>query len=130
MKKLLLAAAIIFCAAGFAQAVVIDDFTQDRLFRIETSTTDFRTDVTKTHIIGGRCDITFNIYAGVGSTSLVFFTGSEAQKALVIQVVMTHPIMSVFLIHVLFRLIQLMFLQLKFFQQWRLDIRIWQEYRP
>jgi hypothetical protein len=81
VKKLLLAAAIIFCAVGLAQAVIIDDFTQDRNFRNETSTTALRTDATKAHIIGGRCDITFNIYAGGGGNpSLVFFMGSESYE--------------------------------------------------
>ena len=90
MKKLLLAAAIIFCAAGLAQAVVIDDFTQDRNFQVGLGTstypavlTDFRNDATNNHIIGGRCDITLNIDAGLlGSPYLNFFQGSEAYESL------------------------------------------------
>ena len=92
MKKLLLAAAIIFCAVGLAQAVVIDDFTQDRNFQVGLGTstypatlTDFRNDGTGSHIIGGRCDITLNIYAGDGggvNPYLNFFQGSEAYESL------------------------------------------------
>ena len=97
MKKLLLAAAIIFCAAGLAQAVVIDDFTQDRnvtlgrgLTAYPATLTDFRSGTIQ-HIIGGRCDITFYVNAGdggfyngnpVSSTNpyLNYFIGSESYE--------------------------------------------------
>ena len=81
MKKLLLAAAIIFCAAGLAQAVVIDDFSQDREFYVGDGIappvilTDYRTG-TNDHIIGGRCDITFDKRAGNRSNpALGYFIG-------------------------------------------------------
>jgi hypothetical protein len=90
MKKLLIAAAIIFCATGLAQATVIDDFTQDRSFDMGRGTltypatlTDSRIDTTNTHIIGGRCDITLNLYAGDGfNPDLNFFVGSEAYESI------------------------------------------------
>ena len=96
MKKILLAAAIIFCAAGLAQAVVIDDFTQDRnlsvgrgLTAYPATLTDSRIDATNTHIIGERCDITFIVNAGNGSIPapstnpyLNYFIGSEAYEGI------------------------------------------------
>jgi hypothetical protein len=81
MKKFLIAAAIIFCAAGLAQAIVIDDFSQDRDFYVGDGIappvilTDYRTG-TNDHIIGGRCDITFDKRAGNRSNpALGYFTG-------------------------------------------------------
>jgi hypothetical protein len=70
MKKFLIAAVIILCTTALSQAeIIIDDFTQDREFTIGPGTnptgdlTNSRVG-TNAHIIGGRCDITFNRSSG------------------------------------------------------------------
>jgi hypothetical protein len=72
MKKLLLTICLIILFAGVSQAIVIDDFSQDRDFNVgygiapPVILNDSRTG-TSEHIIGGRCDITFDKRAGSSS---------------------------------------------------------------
>jgi hypothetical protein len=69
MKKLLLTIFFIILFAGVSQAIVIDDFSQDRDFNVgygiapPVILNDSRTG-TSEHIIGGRCDIIFDKRAG------------------------------------------------------------------
>jgi hypothetical protein len=69
MKKLLLTIFLIILFAGVSQAIVIDDFSQDRDFNVgygiapPVILNDSRTG-TSEHIIGGRCDIIFDKRAG------------------------------------------------------------------
>jgi len=90
MKKFLIAAAIIFCAAGIAQAtIIIDDFTKNGTpnndLTIGPGTnptgdlTAARTGPTA-NIMGGTCDITFNRSAGNSSVSY-YVTGAPPYYA-------------------------------------------------
>jgi hypothetical protein len=70
----------VFLMAGTAQAVVIDDFTEDSDYCLPNGTppvvkTDVRTG-TNQHIIGGQCDITFDKRTGTTSAPSVCFVSA------------------------------------------------------
>ena len=86
MKKICIILGMLIALPTFALATTIDDFTQDRNFNIGRDTsitypaqyTESRTDASEAHIIGGRCDITLNIYSGDGGYNpyLGFYIGN------------------------------------------------------